>query len=203
MARVKRYARSVAELRETDADRDPLGQLRRWLAEEPVETAALATATADGAPSVRMVLLKGVDDGGLTFVSNYVSRKGRELAANPRAALLLYWPALGRQVRVEGPVERLRAAESDAYWETRPPTSRLSAAASPQSDVVAGRPLLEALVAEVRRREGDAPSRPETWGGYRLLPTTWEFWQHRSDRLHDRLRYRREAGAWVIERLAP
>jgi pyridoxamine 5'-phosphate oxidase len=193
----------VPELLETDADPDPLGQLRRWLAEEPVETAALATATPDGAPSVRMVLLKGVADGGLTFVSSYASRKGRELAANPRAALLLYWPTVGRQVRVEGPVERLPAAESDSYWETRPPTSRLSAAASPQSDVVAGRPALEALVAEVRRRDGDAPPRPDTWGGYRLSPTVWEFWQHRADRLHDRLRYRREAGVWVIERLAP
>jgi pyridoxamine 5'-phosphate oxidase len=189
----------MAELRETDVDPDPLRQLQRWLADDELDRAALATATRDGAPSVRMVLLKGADERGFTFFSAYASRKGRELDENPRAALLLYWSGLGRQVRVEGLVERIPTAESDAYWDTRPPTSRVSAAASPQSDVVADRAALEALVAAV----GDAPPRPAHWGGYRLAPAVWEFWQHREDRLHDRLRYRRADGSWVLERLAP
>ncbi len=187
------------ELLEADAEPDPLRQLEHWLREEPLDRAALATATPDGRPSVRMVLLKSVDAGGLTFFSGYTSRKGRELEANPRAALLLYWPGHGRQVRVEGGVARLGATESDAYWETRPPASRASAAASPQSEVVADRAALEALVDDV----GDAPPRPEHWGGYRLSPDVWEFWQHRADRLHDRLRYRPDGDAWVIERLTP
>jgi pyridoxamine 5'-phosphate oxidase len=187
------------ELLERDADPDPFRQLARWLREEPLDRAALATATRDGRPSVRMVLVKGVDGDGLTFFSGYASRKGRELEGNPHAALLLYWPEAGRQVRVEGVAERLPAAESDAYWEVRPPASRASAAASPQSEVVADRAALEALVSGV----GDAPPRPEHWGGYRLTPAVWEFWQHRADRLHDRLRYSRDGESWVIERLAP
>jgi pyridoxamine 5'-phosphate oxidase len=150
-----------------------------------------------------MVLLKGVDEQGLTFFSSYDSRKGSELAANPRAALLVYWPAAGRQVRVEGVVTRLDPAESDAYFATRPAGSRVSAAASPQSSVVSDRAELEQRVAEVRGRHGDDPPRPESWGGYRLTPTTWEFWQHRQDRLHDRLRYRRDGSSWLVERLAP
>jgi pyridoxamine 5'-phosphate oxidase len=193
----------VPELREQDAADDPIEQLRSWLAEEPLEAVALATATPDGAPSVRMVLLKSADDQGLTFFTGYESRKGAELAANPRAALLLYWPALGRQARVEGAVGRIDPAESDAYWTTRPPGSRLSAAASPQSRVVADRAELEQRVAELRERHGDEPPRPAAWGGFRLEPATWEFWQHRDDRLHDRLRYRRDGDAWVRERLAP
>jgi pyridoxamine 5'-phosphate oxidase len=187
------------ELLEGDADPEPLRQLERWLAEEALDRAALATATPDGRPSVRMVLLKSVDARGLTFFSGYASRKGRELEANPRGALLLYWPAPGRQVRVEGEVERLGATESDAYWETRPQASRVSAAASPQSEIVADRAALEALVSDL----GEAPPRPEHWGGYRLTPTVWEFWQHRADRLHDRLRYRPDGNGWVIERLTP
>ena len=199
----------MSELREADVDPDPRRQFQRWFDEARAagvpapEATALATATPDGAPSVRMVLLKDASDRGLTFVTSYRGRKGRELEANPRAALLVYWQALGRQVRVEGTVEPAAPEESDSYWSGRPPASRLSAAASPQSDVVPSRAALEALVDEVRRSQGDEPPRPATWGAYRLDPASWEFWQHRDDRLHDRLRYRREGEAWVIERLAP
>jgi pyridoxamine 5'-phosphate oxidase len=193
----------VPELRERDAADDPLRQFRAWLEDERLDNVALATATAEGAPSVRMVLLKDITERGLTFFTGYESRKGGELAANPRAALLLYWPALGRQVRVEGAVQRIDPAESDAYWATRPGGSRVSAAASPQSRVVADRAELERRVAHVRERYGDEPPRPETWGGFRLEPVVWEFWQHRDDRLHDRLRYRRDGESWVRERLAP
>jgi pyridoxamine 5'-phosphate oxidase len=191
------------ELREHDVDPNPLTQLRRWLEEAPEERVALATATRDGAPSVRMVLLKDADERGLVFYTSYESRKGRELEQNPRAALLVHWPELGRQVRVEGAVDRLPTEESDAYWATRPPGSRVSAAASPQSSVVAGRAALDDLVAGVRARFGDDPPRPPTWGGLRLMPETYEFWQHRDDRLHDRLRYRRDDDSWIVERLAP
>lgn len=198
------YARRV-ELFEDEADPDPLRQFARWRDEagDVAGAVALATATQEGAPSLRMVLLKGVDEQGLTFFSNYESRKGAELAANPRAALLAYWPALGRQVRVEGEVTRLDPAESDAYFATRPPRSRVSAAASPQSAVLSDRAELERLVADARARYGGDPPRPESWGGYRLAPATWEFWQHREDRLHDRLRYRRDGTSWLVERLAP
>jgi pyridoxamine 5'-phosphate oxidase len=198
------YSRGV-ELLESQADPDPLRQFARWRDEAGGElgAVALATATPDGAPSLRMVLLKGADERGLTFFSNYDSRKGAELAANPRAALLVYWPGSGRQVRAEGSVTRLDPGESDAYFATRPTGSRLSAAASPQSAVVADRAELERRVAELRARHGDDPPRPESWGGYRLAPATWEFWQHREDRLHDRLRYRRDGTTWLVERLAP
>lgn len=191
------------ELREQDVDPDPLTQLRRWLDEAPEERVALATATKGGAPSLRMVLLKAADEHGLAFYTSYESRKGRELAENPRAALLVHWPALGRQVRVEGTVERIAPEESDAYWATRPGGSRVSAAASPQSAVVAGREELDERVAAVRERFGEDPPRPPTWGGFRLVPDTYEFWQHRDDRLHDRLRYSRDGEAWLVERLAP
>jgi pyridoxamine 5'-phosphate oxidase len=193
----------VPELREQDAADDPLRQVRAWLEDDLIDNVALATATPDGAPSVRMVLLKEVHERGLTFFTGYESRKGGELAANPRAALLLYWPALGRQVRVEGAVQRIDPAESDAYWATRPSGSRVSAAASPQSRVVADRAELERRVAHVRERYGDDPPRPDSWGGFRLEPEVWEFWQHRDDRLHDRLRYRRDGESWMRERLAP
>jgi pyridoxamine 5'-phosphate oxidase len=193
----------MAELREQDVDPDPLRQFDRWAAEGGADLMALATATPDGSPSVRMVLLKEASEAGLTFFTSYASRKGRELAANPRAALLFHWPELGRQVRVEGRVERVPTSESDVYFSSRPPGSRLSAAASPQSDVVADRAALEALVERARKRHGGSPPRPETWGGYRLLPEAWEFWQHREDRLHDRLRYRRDGSAWLVERLGP
>jgi pyridoxamine 5'-phosphate oxidase len=191
------------ELHARDVDPDPLEQLRRWLEEAPEERIALATATTEGAPSLRMVLLKGADERGLAFYTSYESRKGRELEQNPRAALLVYWPDLGRQVRIEGTVARVPDDESDAYWATRPPGSRLGAAASPQSAVIASREALEERVADVRTRYGDEPPRPPSWGGFRLVPETYEFWQHRDDRLHDRLRYRRDGGSWVVERLAP
>ena len=193
------------ELLESQVDPDPLRQFARWRDEagDELGTVALATATPEGAPSLRMVLLKGAGEEGLTFFSNYDSRKGTELAVNPRAALLAYWPGVGRQVRVEGHVTRLGRSESDAYFASRPAGSRVSAAASPQSAVVADRADLERRVADVRGRHGDDPPRPENWGGYRLAPASWEFWQHRDDRLHDRLRYRRDGTTWVVERLAP
>lgn len=196
-------------LRRDDLDPDPLTQFLHWLedahsaGEGLPEAMTLATATAGGVPSARMVLLKDADERGLSFYTGYLSRKGGELAANPRAALLFYWHALGRQVRVDGTAERTPDAESDAYFATRPPGSRLSAAVSAQSEVIAGREELERAVDELRARSGDDVARPDHWGGYRVLPHAWEFWQHRADRLHDRFRYRREADAWLIDRLAP
>jgi pyridoxamine 5'-phosphate oxidase len=150
------------------------------------------------------VLLKRVDEHGLAFNSHYSSRKGRELEANPRAALLVYWDPLGRQVRVEGRVGRVPPGEADEYFATRPLGGRLAAHASRQSEVLEGRDELEARVAELEAEhaDGDVP-RPDWWGGYRLVPEAWEFWQHRADRLHDRFRYRRADGRWVIERLFP
>lgn len=200
-----------ASLNEADVPDDPVALLGQWLdaavqarLTEP-RAMTLATATADGAPSARMVLLRGVDRRGLVFFTNYQSRKGAELDANPRAALVLYWGPLERQVRVEGEVERVTAAESDAYFHSRPRGSRLSAIASPQSEVIGGRHVLDARVAELVARypDGDVP-RPPHWGGYRVVPQSFEFWQGQPDRLHDRLRYRRRAdGTWTIERLAP
>jgi pyridoxamine 5'-phosphate oxidase len=195
-------------LDQAELDPDPVRQLNRWLDEarasgiELAEAAALATATAEGAPSVRMVLLKDATTAGLTFYTGYESRKGRELAENPRAALLVYWHDFGRQVRAEGSVERLSAQESDAYFHSRPPGSRISAAVSPQSEVIESRAELERAAAELGS-SGEAVARPEHWGGYRLLPEQWEFWQHRVDRLHDRFRYRPGGGGWIVERLAP
>jgi pyridoxamine 5'-phosphate oxidase len=176
----------------------PIDQVRDWLAavDQPVSM-ALATASADGAPSLRMVLLKEVDERGFVFFTNYGSRKGRELAANPYAALLFHLP--GRQIRVEGEVARLPAAESDAYWAVRPPGSRVGAVASRQSEVLGSREELERRVAAV---EPDPP-RPDFWGGFRLTPHTVEFWEHRDDRLHDRVRHRRVGDRWVSELLYP
>jgi len=199
-------------LREQDVDPNPFAQFDRWFTEAAQagvrmpEAAAVATATADGEPSVRRVLVKETDAGGFVFYTNYESRKGSELSANPRAALLFYWDPLGRQVRIEGPVERLTAAESAAYVRSRPPGSQLSALASPQSQVVVGgRDELKARVAELAAQyAGGEPPVPDNWGGFRIDPETFEFWQHREDRLHDRLLYRRgPAGSWAIERLAP
>src|ERR1035441_4518189 len=198
-------------LREEDIDPDPLRQFAIWLRDagkagvrEP-EAAALATASADGAPSVRMVLVKGFDERGFVFYSNYASRKGRELTANPHAALLLYWDTLSRQVRIEGPVEHASASESAAYVRSRPRGSQLSALASPQSQTIDSRHALEQRVAELEARHGQEElPLPTNWGGFRLAADTVELWQQRHDRLHDRLRYRRgEHAAWVIDRLAP
>ncbi len=158
---------------------------------------ALATATADGRPSVRMVLLKSADEDGFTFFTNYESRKGRELAANPYAALLFHRPEL--QVRVEGPVERLTPEASDAYWASRPPGSRRSAAASQQSEPIGSRAELERAVAALP----DEPKRPAQWGGFRLLPESYEFWHHRDDRLHERHLFRRGAVGWQVLLLQP
>jgi pyridoxamine 5'-phosphate oxidase len=165
---------------------------------------ALATAAADGAPSVRMVLMKGYDERGFAFFTNYDGRKARELAANPQAALLFHWEHFGRQIRIEGRVERVPREETAAYVRTRPRGSQLSALASPQSQVVESREVLEARVAELAARYADAELPiPERWGGYRLVPRAFEFWQHRRDRLHDRFRYLPDGEGWRIERLAP
>jgi pyridoxamine 5'-phosphate oxidase len=164
----------------------------------------LATATLDGQPSARVVLLREIDERGLTFFTNRDSRKGDELRANPRAAVAMHWWELGRQVRVEGVVEEVSEDESAAYWETRPRASRIAAWASPQSRQLADRAELEALVAKVERRfDGRDVPLPPFWGGYRLVPATVELWTHRENRLHDRVRYVREADSWRSERLAP
>jgi pyridoxamine 5'-phosphate oxidase len=164
----------------------------------------LATAEHDGRPSARIVLLKGYDARGFVFFTNYRSRKGRELAENPQAALLFHWIELERQVRIEGKVETVAAEESDEYYASRPLGSRLGAWASPQSEVIEHREKLDSSLAQVSAKFGENPPRPEHWGGYRLAPDTLEFWQGRPSRLHDRVRYTREAMAvWRIERLAP
>ena len=174
---------------------NPLDVFRDWIP-DPFEM-ALATATADGRPSLRMVLLKSADERGFTFYSGYTSRKGRELAENPRAALLFHRP--GIQVRIEGPVDRVPEAESDAYWATRPTGSRRSAAASHQSAPIGSRAELEAAVAA----QPAEPPRPERWGGYLLVPDAYEFWRHRDDRLHERHSYRRRGAGWEVVLLQP
>jgi pyridoxamine 5'-phosphate oxidase len=197
-------------LTEADVHADPVEQFRVWFDQAlaagvpDANAMALATTKPDGRPSARMVLLKHFDANGFLFFTNYQSRKGRELARNPAAALLFFWPQLERQVRIEGVVEFTTAEESDAYFRSRPLDSRLSAKASPQSEVVSGRGQLEQLLAEVRARfPGDDVPRPPHWGGYRLTPELFEFWQGGPGRLHDRLEYYRAGGAWRLRRLAP
>ena len=203
----KSYER--AELGESHSAADPLDQFERWLGEavsaqvpEP-NAMTLATVGSDLRPSTRIVLIKGYDARGIVWYTNYDSRKGQELAGNPFAALQFHWVELERVVRIEGRVEKAGAEESDTYFASRPLDSRIGAWASPQSQVIPGR---EALVKNAALHAAKfllAPPRPPHWGGYRLVPDRWEFWQGRKSRLHDRLRYRREDGAWVRERLAP
>jgi pyridoxamine 5'-phosphate oxidase len=202
---------SQKPLREEEVDPDPIRQFRVWL--EAAEKAGLrepnamtlATCSSEGQPSARMVLLRGLDENGFAFFTGYDSRKAGELTANPRAALVFWWPALERQVRVEGSVERTSAEESDAYFRTRPRGSQLGAWASKQSEVLAGRNMLEERMSELEQTyaDGEVP-RPPFWGGFRVRPVVIEFWQGQPNRLHDRIRYRRiEGGGWRIERLSP
>ncbi len=198
------------ELRREDLRPDPVGQFSAWFQEARAdgvplpEACALATAAAAARPSARMVLLKDVDERGFVFATNYESRKGRELAENARAALLFYWHAPGRQVRIEGSVERIDAAESDAIFLARPRASRISALASRQSEPLGSREELEERVrAHEAQLAGREVERPDFWGGYRLVPVEIEFWQHRENRLHIRFVYRRSDGGWEIEQLQP
>jgi pyridoxamine 5'-phosphate oxidase len=203
----KSYER--AELSEEASYADPLKQFDQWLAEaisaeipEP-NAMTLATVAGDLRPSTRIVLIKGFDERGIVWYTNYESRKGQELGGNPYAALQFHWVELERVVRIEGRVEKTSAEESDTYYATRPLDSRIGAWASPQSQVIASRTLLVANAAKFGAQYLLNPPRPSHWGGYRLVPDRWEFWQGRKSRLHDRLRYRMEGGNWVRERLAP
>jgi pyridoxamine 5'-phosphate oxidase len=201
-----------AALTKTNVDRNPIRQFQVWIdevrrsgvSEQDAISMTLATATKDGKPDARIVLLKSFDELGFVFYTNYQSRKAKELSENPQACLLFYWPQLWRQVRIEGTVEKVSAEESDAYFQSRPLGSKLGAWASNQSEVIENREALEARFAELQKRFGDDAPRPPHWGGYRVKPTAIEFWQGQDNRLHDRLRYRlQENGSWIIERLGP
>ena len=203
----KSYER--AELSEDASHPDPLGQFEQWLNEaiagelpEP-NAMTLATVSSDLRPSTRVVLIKGYDARGIVWYTNYDSRKGRELAGNPQAALQFHWVELERVVRIEGRVEKVSAQDSDTYFHSRPLDSRIGAWASPQSEVIAGRSVLVANAAKFGAQFLLQPPRPPHWGGYRLVPDRWEFWQGRKSRLHDRLRYTLQDGSWLRERLAP
>ena len=207
--RAMRKSYGSGELDEAGAASEPLRQFERWFADavkakvpEP-NAMTLATVGEDGRPSTRVLLVKSFDERGVVFYTNYTSRKGRELEANPFAALQFHWVDMERVVRIEGRVEKTSPEESDAYFKVRPIDSRVGAWASPQSQVIPSRATLLANAAKVGARYGTNPPRPEFWGGYRLVPDTWEFWQGRKSRLHDRLRYRLVDGSWVRERLAP
>jgi pyridoxamine 5'-phosphate oxidase len=201
---------SLGSLDEADLDRDPIRQFEKWFAQaieaqlpEP-NAMTLATVDSRGYPSARIVLIKGVDARGFVFYTNYESRKGREIAANPRASLLFHWIELERQVRIEGSVEKTSAEQSDAYYASRPLASRIGAWASEQSQEIESRAALEAREREIVAQYGETPPRPPHWGGYRVIPDTIEFWQGRPSRLHDRMRYTRDgSGAWQIARLSP
>jgi pyridoxamine 5'-phosphate oxidase len=201
------YKRGALDDEHSDAD--PIRQFARWwqevLAAEVLEPTAMTLATADAAcrPAARTVLMKGFDERGFVFYTNYGSRKGRELADNPRASLLFFWAELERQVRIDGTVEKVAADESDAYYASRPLASRIGAWASPQSEPIPSKTWLLARAAEMGVRHGLNPDRPPHWGGYRVLPTAIEFWQGRPSRLHDRLLYIRQPEGWVRQRLAP
>ncbi|HEU4457551.1 MAG TPA: pyridoxamine 5'-phosphate oxidase [Methylibium sp.] len=205
-----RKSYELGALDEADAAADPMQQFQRWFDEarsaqvlEP-NAMTLATVGADGRPSTRVVLVKGLDARGLVWYTNYESRKGRELEAHPWAALQFHWVAMERQVRIEGRVEKSDPDEADRYHASRPLASRIGAWASPQSRVIASRQVLEELTAEAQARFASEPPRPPHWGGYRLVPDRWEFWQGRRSRLHDRLRYTAQPdGHWLRERLAP
>ncbi|MYN14582.1 pyridoxamine 5'-phosphate oxidase [Pusillimonas sp. TS35] len=196
------------ELLESNLASTPFDQFSLWLdealqAQVPEPTAmTLATATADGRPSARIVLLKGFDPSGFVFYTNYLSRKGHELDDNPKASLLFFWPALERQVRIEGVVDKVSAQESDAYYNSRPLGSRIGAWVSPQSQPISHE-ALQARLASLSVSLGEHPTRPDHWGGYRLVPDYMEFWQGRPSRLHDRIAFRRDEGNWTLQRLAP
>jgi pyridoxamine 5'-phosphate oxidase len=204
-----RHEYMLSGLDEKDVHRDPMAQFEAWFnasveAKLPLANAmSLATATRAGRVSSRAVLLKGFDARGFTFYTNFESRKSRELEENPHAALLFCWDELERQVRIEGRIERVSDADSDAYYHSRPLGARLGAWASPQSEVLPSRESLEQKLATIEKQYGDQPPRPPFWGGFRVLPDWFEFWQGRRNRLHDRISYRLDQGRWVIERLGP